>query len=83
MTRLKYAILATPLIIAYMLLMLWFWDSTRPLIPYERPPELTPQEERVIDKAKGKHGREIRVRYDNYRIYFVRDGREILIARRG
>ena len=77
MRRTKWAIAATAI---GLMLSLWWWNEIPK--PYERPAALTPQEDQTIEKAKGTHGKFIRLRYDNCRIYFIRDGQEILIARR-
>ncbi|MFZ2809428.1 MAG: hypothetical protein WAZ60_23840 [Desulfosalsimonadaceae bacterium] len=79
-TRTCWAIVSTLLLVSYMAFALWFWNEISR--PYERPAGLTPMESMEIERAKKKHGREIRVRVETGRIYFVRDGQEILIARR-
>lgn len=76
-TRLALAIVL--ILIFYAALCLWWANSPK---PYERPRAHTAAEARLIAKALRYHGN-VTFITTKTRIYFKRDGQEILIARRG
>lgn len=48
----KRAVLAALLVVAYGLVLLWFWNSLSR--PYERPPTRTAEEQKAVDHVKNK-----------------------------
>ncbi len=75
----KLALAIAFVLLFYALLVLWWSNSQRK--PYSNPPVHTLTEERAIKQAFKKHG-DITPITTRERIYFERNGREILIARR-
>jgi hypothetical protein len=74
----KLALAIAAILLFYAALVLW-WNSQRK--PYESPPVHTLIEERAVKAALKRHG-DITPITTTTRIYFKRDGQEILIARR-
>ncbi len=76
----KLAMTIILILLFYVLLVLWRANSQ--CKPYESPPVHMLTEEREIKAAFKRHG-DIMAITTKTRIYFERNGREILIARRG
>jgi len=58
-----------------------YWINVIDPDPYARPRAHTPQEQKLVEWALGYHGIECLITTKT-RIFFTRDGQEILIVRR-
>jgi len=75
----KLAVAIALVLIFYAVLCIW-WANSR-YQPYERPPAHTKAEARIVKKALRRHGISHLITTET-KIYFEREGKEILIARR-